>query len=65
MKGKLNKMLVYLDLLDQSEHKIFSIKNSKYYKVFGKYNEQEIDLERQQKVSDKIIARIENLKKEL
>ena len=65
MKGKLNKMLVYLDLLDQSEHKIFIINNSKYYKVFGKYNERDIDLERQQKVSDKIIARIENLKKEL
>ena len=65
MKTKLEKMLLYWDLMEQSKWKETNIKESVYYNVFNKSFEQLSDLKFQKKVTLRLLNRINNLKLEL
>ena len=65
MKEKLEKMLDYLELLNQSKAKEKAIINSVFYKMFGRYNQQKEELVFQVAVTKRIENRLETLKKEL
>ena len=65
MKEKLEKMLDYLELLNQSKAKEKAIINSVFYKMFGRYNQQREELVFQVAVTKRIENRLETLKKEL
>ena len=65
MKKKLEKMLLYLDLIQQSEWKENNITESVYYKAFDRLAEQRTALKFQVKVTARLKNRLETLKLEL
>ena len=65
MKKKLEKMLLYLDLIQQSEWKERHITESVYYKAFDRLAEQRTALKFQVKVTARLKSRLETLKLEL
>jgi len=65
MKEKLIKMMLYLDLIQQSEWKENNITESVYYKVFDTLAKQRTALKFQVKVTERLKSRLETLKKEL
>jgi len=65
MKKKLEKMLLYLDLIEQSKWKENNIAESIFYTVFATKEEQRDKLKEQVKVTKRLENRVETLKKEL
>ena len=65
MKIKLKKMLAYLDLAEESKRREKNIKEMSYYTIFDKQEEQKLDLSFQRKVTQRLLNRIQTLKKEL
>ena len=65
MKIKLEKMLAYLDLAEESKRREKNIKEMSYYTIFDKQEEQKLDLSFQRKVTQRLLNRIQTLKKEL
>ena len=65
LKKKVDKMMLYVELYEQSKAKEKNIIHSVFYLTFGRYNQQKEELEFQEKVSNKIENRINTLKKEL
>ena len=65
MREELKKMMLYLDLVEQSEWKEKNLKESIYYSVFGRESERHEKIKRQKEVTKRLINRIQTLKIEL
>ena len=65
MRGKLEKMLLYCDLIKHSQWKENNIRTSVYYNGGGKEYEQNNARKFQKKVTERLLNRIQTLKIEL
>jgi len=65
MKEKLEKMLFYLELAEDSKKREKNIKEMSYYVIFDRSEEQKADLSFQRKVTQRLLNRVQTLKKEL
>lgn len=65
MKEKLEKMLSYLELAEDSKKREKNISESTYYVFFGNKEIQKADLSFQRKVTQRLLNRVQTLKKEL
>jgi hypothetical protein len=65
MKDKIEKMLAYLDLAEQSKKREYNISELPYYKTFGSEYERKRDLSFQRKVTQRLLNRVQTLKREL